>query len=389
MSKAESPAHREPAAEAYLQAARQPQKQGRSRAKIPKIPVLGLSTWKEAPGAVREAVKVAIDVGYRHFDCAYLYYNESEVGAGIKYKIREGVVRREDLFIFSKDREALVTENIDHGVCSSGKLSIEILLTFPHSFSASLVSVHLWCTYHKKSLVRPACSKTLKALDLEYLDLYLIHWPMGFKPGEIDVPFDRSGMVIPSNTNFLDTWEAMEDLVTAGLVKAIGVSNFNHEQLERILTKPNLRIRPLTNQTGECTQVFSTQSKSQNVLSLLEALRVTTHEERPELLSSPAFNPHTQPSVDRVPPIPHSEEPDQLLPVQRCVRDFLPAPWGFQWGGGPDGHSVIQTIARKHHKSPAQILIRFQIQRNVIVIPKSVNPKRILENIQEGVWDHA
>nr|KAF6498886.1 aldo-keto reductase family 1 member E2 [Molossus molossus] len=242
MSKAESPARREPAAEAYLQAARQPQKQGRSRAKIPKIPVLGLGTWK------------------------------------------------------------------------------------------------LWCTYHKKSLVRPACSKTLKALDLEYLDLYLIHWPMGFKPGEIDVPFDRSGMVIPSNTNFLDTWEAMEDLVTAGLVKAIGVSNFNHEQLERILTKPNLRVRPLTNQI-EC-HPYLTQ---RNLISFCQS---------------------------------------------RDVSVIAYQPLGGS-SGGVDlmDNPVIQTIARKHHKSPAQILIRFQIQRNVIVVPKSVNPKRILENIQEGVFD--
>nr|KAF6498891.1 aldo-keto reductase family 1 member E2 [Molossus molossus] len=156
---------------------------------------------------------------------------------------------------------------------------------------------------------------------------------MGFKPGEIDVPFDRSGMVIPSNTNFLDTWEAMEDLVTAGLVKAIGVSNFNHEQLERILTKPNLRVRPLTNQI-EC-HPYLTQ---RNLISFCQS---------------------------------------------RDVSVIAYQPLGGS-SGGVDlmDNPVIQTIARKHHKSPAQILIRFQIQRNVIVVPKSVNPKRILENIQ-------
>ncbi|XP_065777476.1 1,5-anhydro-D-fructose reductase isoform X3 [Muntiacus reevesi] len=237
---------------------------------------------KAVPGEVTEAVKVAIDVGYRHVDCAYVYHNENEVGVGVQSKIKEGV---------------------------------------------------LWCTCHKKPLVKAACTRSLKALNLDYLDLYLMHWPMGFKSGEADLPMDHNGMIIPSNTDFLDTWEAMENLVAAGLVRAIGVSNFNHEQLERILNKPNLRFKPVTNQI-EC-HPYLTQK---NLISFCQSRNVSV---------------------------------TAYLPLGGCSG-------GMHLMEDP----TIQTIAQKHRKSTAQILIRFQIQRNVRVIPKSVNPKRILENFQ-------
>lgn len=171
-----------------------------------KLFILWSFWFQSKPGEVTQAVKDAIDIGYRHLDCAYVYGNEKEVGIAIREKIADGTVKREDLFITSK----------------------------------------LWNTYHKPDLVESALKQTLTDLGLDYIDLYLIHWPVAYKEGEGLFPKTPKDTIALSDVDYVDTWKAMEDVLSKGLTKNIGVSNFNSEQITRLLE--NAKIKPVTNQ---------------------------------------------------------------------------------------------------------------------------------------------
>ncbi|XP_067008631.2 aldo-keto reductase family 1 member B1 [Anabrus simplex] len=260
------------------------------------VPILGLGTWKSKPGEVTQAVKDAIDVGYRHIDCALVYGNEPEVGQAIKTKIDEGVVKRDDLFITSK----------------------------------------LWNTFHKPELVIPALKQSLSNLGLEYLDLYLIHWPMAYKEGDDLFP-EKDGKTLYSDADYVDTWKEMEKAVKMGLTKSIGVSNFNSAQIQRILDVAE--IKPVTNQV-ECHPYLN----QKQLMDFCKSKDITIT----------AYSPLGSP--DR--PWAKPDDP-QLMDDPK-----------------------LKQVAEKYGKTPAQILLKYQIQRGNITIPKSVTKSRIEQNFK-------
>jgi len=264
-----------------------------------KIPQFGLGTWKSKPGEVEAAVKAAIDCGYRHIDCALVYGNENEVGAAIAAKIAEGVVKREDLFITSK----------------------------------------VWNTFHSKAKVMECVKRTLASLRIASVDLLLVHWPMGLDESDDDELFPKTaeGKFAYSDVDYLETWEAMEEVYAQGLAKAIGLSNFNSKQTERVLEAA--KVKPMMNQF-EIHPYFNNEKLIQFCLS--KDVQVTAY--------SPLGSP------DR----PWAKPDDPVL-----LQD-----------------PAILAIADKHDKSSAQVLIRFALQRGIVVIPKSVTPSRIAANME-------
>lgn len=283
-----------------------------------KIPAVGLGTFGSdlySADQIAEAVIKAAEIGYRHFDCAAVYHNEREVGESFAKILKNGVTR-EELWVTSK----------------------------------------LWNDKHAEEDVIPTCQKTLKDLKLDYLDLYLIHWPFPnhHAPG-VDVTSRDPHAVPYIHENYMKTWRQMEKLVEMGLVRHIGSSNMTIPKLKPLLR--DAKIKPATNE-----------------------MELHPHFQQPELFQfcidnnilpigySPIGSP-SRPERDRT--------PEDTVDIE---------------------DPIIVKIAKKLNVHPAVVCIKWAVQRGQVPIPFSVRPEKFWSNLkavtvdpltEEEMWEIA
>lgn len=258
------------------------------------MPQLGLGTWLSEKGKVYEATKCALKEGYRHIDCAWVYMNEDEVGKGLTESIEEGVVKREDVWLTGK----------------------------------------LWNNFHRPELVKKGLQESLDALNVKYLDLFLMHFPVAFKPDVIEA----ASMDEVEQVSLAATWAAMEALVDEGLVKNIGISNCEIPHVKEILACAK---KPVAVNQFEAQPYY--QRAELVKFCQGEGIVVTAHTS----LGSPG----------------------------NCMSQLHASPPLMQ-------DALINEIAKKYNKSSAHVLLRWAIQRPTIILPKSVTPSRIASNAE-------
>ncbi|KAF9012606.1 NADP-dependent oxidoreductase domain-containing protein [Cyathus striatus] len=258
------------------------------------LPQIGLGTWLSKPHEVEHAVEYAVRNGYRHLDLAMVYENQDEVGAALK-KVIPSVVKREELFITSK----------------------------------------LWNSSHQPDQVEKELDETLKLLGLDYLDLYLIHWPVAFPPGNglfPSHPTKENEVALDTQTSLVDTWKAMIKLPKSK-VRNIGVSNFTIKHIEGIIKATG--VVPVVNQ------------------------------------------------IEAHPLLPQ----DDLVAFAKEKNIHLTAysPLGNNLVGKPKltEHPIVNEIAKKLGATTAQVLVAWGVHRGYSVIPKSVQEERIVSNFKQ------
>ncbi|GME74683.1 unnamed protein product [[Candida] boidinii] len=251
------------------------------------IPQIGLGTWQSTEEEVYGAVLAAIKAGYKHIDTAAIYKNETAVGRAIK----DSGIPREELFVTTK----------------------------------------LWCTYHTR--VQQGLDESLERLGLEYVDLYLIHWPFAMNPNGADnwLPFKEDGVTRDViEWDYVKTYEAMQELLPSGKVRAIGISNFTEEKIERLLNSESTKIKPA------CLQI--------ELHPLLPQQKLIDYCKSKDIV------------VEAYSPLGSTGAP--LLKNEKLIK-----------------------IAEKYGVSPATICISWAIWRGTVVLPKSVSSARIESNL--------
>ena len=271
------------------------------------LPAAGFGLWKIDKPDTADLVHAAIEAGYRHLDSAADYGNEKEAGEGIKSALAAGLCQREDLWVTSK----------------------------------------LWNTYHRPEYVRAACEKTLSDLGLDYLDLYLIHFPIALKFVDFDVRYPPEWFFDPDaeaprmeidTVPLHQTWAAMEDLKASGLVKHIGVCNYNSALLHDLMA--------YAKQKPEVLQVeahpYLTQER---LIKLAQDYGMTVT----------AFSPLgalSYVSLDM------ATENESVLEME-----------------------AVKAAAARLGKTPAQVVLRWGVQRGTAIIPKTARKERLKENL--------
>jgi alcohol dehydrogenase (NADP+) len=262
--------------------------------------MVGLGTWKSDPGTVGEAILTAIDLGYRHFDCAAIYGNEAEIGAALASAMASGAVSRNELFITSK----------------------------------------LWNNAHREQQVQPALEKTLADLRLDYLDLYLMHWPVTVKEG-VAIASSAEEFLSLDEVPLSETWQGMECCVDLGLVRNIGVSNFSASKLAGLMDR--CRLKPAVNQVEGHPLL-----RQQALKDFCDANGI---------------------AITAYSPLGSGDRPEQMKAADEPALQEIPE---------------VVAIAAAHNITPAQVLIAWAVNRGTAVIPKSVNPERLAMNLACG-----
>jgi diketogulonate reductase-like aldo/keto reductase len=253
------------------------------------IPALGFGTLIPDPVATRNATKAALEAGFRLLDTAERYQTEKEVGEAMQEVFKKGKIKREDVFVITK----------------------------------------LWNTNHRPERVKPAFEASLKKLQLDFVDLYLIHTPFAFQPGDSLDPRDANGKVIyDQGLTLLDTWRALEGLVDEGRCKAIGLSDVSLEQVQPIFEAARIKPAVVHVESHPYLPEWDLLNYCRKNGIVLQAFAALGHNSVPKVLEDP----------------------------------------------------VVIAIAKRVNKTPAQVLLAWAIQRGTALLTTSKNPSRIQEN---------